>query len=55
MSKSAKSRVAPIANSASDFPKHQVATEGSGEFVLYTFEDELKRLTKKNGGRDASE
>lgn len=55
MSKSAKSRTATIAVSATDIPEHKIATEGSGEFVLYTTDDGLKRLTKKKGGRDASE
>lgn len=50
MSKSTKPRIATDAVSASVAPESQVASEGSGEFVLYTTDDGLTRVEMRAEG-----
>ncbi len=50
MSKSPRPRTATMAAAATLGPGHQAATEGAGEFVLYTTEDGLTRVEMRAEG-----
>lgn len=50
MNKSPKPRVAMVAETATFAPEHPAATEGAGEFVLYTTDDGLTRVEMRAVG-----
>lgn len=50
MSKSAKTRTATVAVSATVATEHHAASEGTGEFVLYTTDDGLTRVEMRAEG-----
>lgn len=50
MNKSPKPRAAKVAETATFAPEHPVATEGAGEFVLYTTDDGLTRVEMRAVG-----